>query len=135
MAEIKAGTGGDRYVPYPERTGNESIVYFTRDLSPEGIAKIYERVKGNISGKVAIKLHTGEPKGPNIIPATWVKEFMAKELPYAAIVETNTYYEGDRYTTEQHRETTVGRTSPPSTSPTSTAQQCFRSRAANGSQR
>ena len=105
MAEIKAGTGGDRYVPYAERTGNESIVYFTRDLSPEGIARIYERVCANIGGKVAIKLHTGEPHGPNIIPSAWVKAFMAKELPDATIVETNTYYEGDRYTTEQHRET------------------------------
>ena len=105
MAEIKAGTGGDRYVPYAERTGNESIVYFTRDLSPQGISRIYERVCANIGGKVAIKLHTGEPHGPNIIPPAWVKAFMAKELPDAAIVETNTYYEGDRYTTEQHRET------------------------------
>lgn len=105
MAEIKAGTGGDRYTPYAERVGNESIVYFTRDLSPEGIARIYERVKGNISGKVAIKLHTGEPKGPNIIPPAWVRAFMEKELPDATIIETNTYYEGDRYTTEQHRET------------------------------
>ena len=105
MAELKAGTGGDWYVPYAERKGNESIVYFTRDLSPEGIAKIYERVKGNICGKVAIKLHTGEPNGPNIIPPAWVKTFMEKELPDASIVETNTYYEGDRYTTQQHRET------------------------------
>ena len=105
MAEIKAGTGGERYVPYAERTGNESIVYFTRDLSPEGIARIYERVKGNIGGKVAVKLHTGEPNGPNIIPPAWVKVFMEKELPEATIVETNTYYEGDRFTTEQHRET------------------------------
>ena len=28
-----AGTGGERYVPYSERTGNESIVYFTRSLA------------------------------------------------------------------------------------------------------
>lgn len=105
MEGIKAGTGGNRYVPYAERTGNESIVYFTRDLSPEGMAKVYERVKGHIRGRVAIKLHTGEPHGPNIIPPEWVKVFMEKELPGAAIIETNTFYEGDRYTTEQHRKT------------------------------
>lgn len=52
-----------------------------------------------------MKLHTGEKNGPNIIPHTWVKELVEKDLPDAAIVETNTYYEGDRYTTEQHRET------------------------------
>ena len=105
MSEKKAGTGGQRYVPYEERTGNESVVYFTRDLSPEGLIRIYDRVKGNIRGKVAIKLHTGEPHGPNIIPSAWVKEFMARQLPDAAIIETNTFYEGDRYTTARHRKT------------------------------
>ena len=99
------GTNGNRYVPYGERTGNESIVYFTRELSPEGLMKIYEKVNGTICGKVGIKLHTGEPHGPNIIPSAWVKAFMEKELPNASIVETNTFYEGDRYTTEQHRKT------------------------------
>lgn len=106
MSEKKtAGTGGENYIPYEKRTGPESVVYFTRDLSPEGLKKVYERVKGAITGKTAIKLHTGEPKGPNIIPAAWVKEFMAAELPEGTIIETNTFYDGDRYTTEQHRET------------------------------
>lgn len=86
---------------------NPSIVYFTRDLSPTGLQKAYERVNGTITGKVGIKLHTGEPHGPNIIPAEWVKALMAAEpeLRNASIVETNTYYEGDRYTTEAHRKT------------------------------
>ena len=38
-------TDTTKYVPYEEREGNESIVYFTRDLSPEGIKKAYEKVK------------------------------------------------------------------------------------------
>ncbi len=105
MSEKIPGTGGERYVPYAERTGNESIVYFTRDLSAEGIKKLYRRVNGRIQGKVALKLHTGEQYGPNIIPSAWVKAFMASELPDATIVETNTFYEGDRDTTEKHRET------------------------------
>lgn len=99
------GTDGNRYVPYNERTGNESIVYFTRDLSAEGLKRIYSRVNGNITGKVAVKLHTGEKNGPNIIPRPWVKELIDSKIPNAAVVETNTYYEGDRYTTAQHRET------------------------------
>lgn len=105
MSENKTVLPGSRYIPYAERTGNESIVYFTRDLSPEGIAKVYERVKAQISGKVAIKVHTGEPHGPNIIPPEWVKSFMQKEIPNGVIIETNTFYQGDRYTTEQHRKT------------------------------
>ncbi len=102
-----AGIGGERYVPYEERSGNESIVYFTRDLSAEGLKKIYEKVNAAMTGKIGIKLHTGEPNGPNIIPRPWVKELMASEpeLRDAVIVETNTFYEGDRYTTEQHRKT------------------------------
>ena len=105
MTLKKAGTNGNVYVPFNQRKGNESIVYFTRDLSPEGLRKAYEKVNGNISGKVCVKVHTGEPHGPNIIPPTWIKELLEKDLPEATIIETNTYYDGDRYTTEQHRET------------------------------
>ena len=107
MAEQKKlpGIGGECYVPYEERTGNESIVYFTRDLSAEGLKKIVSRVSGQLFGKVAVKLHTGEKNGPNIIPRPWVKALIDAQFPNAAIVETNTYYEGDRYTTQQHRQT------------------------------
>ena len=99
------GKDGDKYISYDKRSGNESIVYFTRDLSAEGLRKIYSRINQHITGKVAIKLHTGEPHGPNIIPRGWVKTLIEKDLPGAKIVETNSYYDGDRYTTEQHRET------------------------------
>lgn len=100
-----AGGNGDHYVPYSERTGNESIVYFTRDLSAEGLRRVYERVNAHLTGKVGIKLHTGEQHGPNIIPREWVKNLIAKDLPDAHIVETNSYYAGDRDTTEKHRAT------------------------------
>ena len=101
-----AATGGDVYLPYEERTGEPSIVYFTREISPEGIMRAYEKVSQNITGKVAIKLHTGEPHGPNFTPASWVKEFVDGEgLEDARIVETNTYYYGHRYSTPDHRET------------------------------
>ena len=107
MSEIKAATDGNIYVPYEDRKGNESIVYFTRDISPEGIKKAYEKVNGNICGKVAVKLHTGEKNGPNFTPASWVKEVIetSETLKDATIIETNTYYVGDRDTTEKHRET------------------------------
>ncbi|MBR2183539.1 MAG: DUF362 domain-containing protein [Acidaminococcaceae bacterium] len=58
----------------------------------------------NIYGKVAIKLHTGEKHGPNILPRDMVQAFQAT-VPDSAIVETNTLYPGDRYTTEEHRDT------------------------------
>lgn len=99
------GTNGNHYVPYNERSGKESIVYFTRDLSAKGLLKVYNRIQEHLNGKVAVKLHTGEQHGPNIIPRPWVEELIKAQLPDATIVETNTYYEGDRYTTDQHLET------------------------------
>ena len=100
-----AGKGGNKYIPFDERTGESSVVFFTRDLSAEGLKKIYDKVSSVLEGRVAVKLHTGEAEGPNIIPRPWVKELLASRLPDATIVETNTYYEGTRYTTEDHRKT------------------------------
>lgn len=91
--------------PMEQRTGSTSVVYFTRDLSPAGLQKVYARINQNITGRVGIKLHTGEKNGPNILPRPWVKELQAK-IPNSKIVETNTYYfPSDRYTTEAHRDT------------------------------
>ena len=99
------GTSGNHYIPFDQRTGGESLVYFTRDLSAQGLEKIFQRIRQPLTGKVAVKLHTGEPNGPNIIPRPWVKNLIDQDLPGASIVETNAYYEGGRYTTAQHRET------------------------------
>ena len=97
-------TDGNIYMRLDKREGPESIVYFTRDLSSEGLHKIYEKVKENIDGKIGVKLHTGEKNGPNILPRAWVENLIKKEMPNATIVETNSYYDGPRYTTEGHRE-------------------------------
>lgn len=106
MTVKKPGTGGNVYIPYEKRTGEESAVYFTRDLSPEGLIRMYDRVSANLTGKIAVKLHTGEPEGPNIIPRPWVRSLMDERLnDKGTIVETNTYYDGGRYTTEEHRKT------------------------------
>lgn len=96
---------GNRYIPYENRQGGKAVVYFTRELSADGLIKAYDSVSSRIGGKVAVKLHTGEAHGPNIIPRSWVRKLMEQRLPDSSIVETNTYYEGDRYTTEKHRDT------------------------------
>lgn len=103
--QVTAATNGNVYIPMSERDGAESVVYFTRDLSAEGLRRMYERVSGGMTGKVGIKLHTGEEHGPNIIPRPWVRELVERDLPDATIVETNTYYAGNRDTTEKHRHT------------------------------
>jgi len=79
-------------------------VYFTRDLSPEGIQKIYERINQGIIGNVGIKMHTGEPHGPNLLPREYIKNLQSK-IPHSTIVECNVLYDSPRRETKTHRET------------------------------
>lgn len=84
--------------------GSHAKVFFTKQLDARHLVKLYDMINEAIYGKVAIKLHTGEKHGPNILPREWVKELQAN-IPNSTIVETNTLYQGDRYTTEGHLET------------------------------
>lgn len=79
-------------------------VFFTRDISIDGLLKVYGLVSQGLSGRIAIKLHTGEPDGPNILPREMVRAFQAT-IPDSAIVECNVLYPSPRQTTEGHRET------------------------------
>jgi uncharacterized protein len=83
---------------------NKSQVFFTDDISGNGLLKIYSRINQDITGKTGIKVHTGEPNGPNIIPREMVKA-LQQQIPNSNLVETNTLYKGKRYTTADHRET------------------------------
>ena len=84
--------------------GSWAKVYFTKYIDAAHLIQLYDKINEGIYGKIAVKLHTGEKHGPNILPRDMVKEFMA-HIPDSTIVETNTLYAGDRYTTEGHRET------------------------------
>ncbi len=79
-------------------------VYFTRDLSPEGVKKIYRKVNQNMKGRIAIKLSTVEPHGPNLLPRDYIKALQAS-IPNSTIVECNVYYHSPRMHTDTHRET------------------------------
>lgn len=83
---------------------DEARVFFTPDLTPDGLLQVYSRIDHDIGGKVAIKVHTGEPNGPNILPREMVKA-LQQSIPNSALVETNTLYKGKRFTTADHRET------------------------------
>jgi uncharacterized Fe-S center protein len=82
----------------------KSQVFFTRDISAAGLLKIYAKINQGITGKVAIKVHTGEPHGPNILPRDMVKA-LQQQIRNSNLVETNTLYKGKRCTTADHRET------------------------------
>ena len=83
---------------------NKAKVFFTKDISDSGLLQIYAKINKGISGRVGIKLHTGEPHGPNILPRDMVKA-LQQHIPNSNLVETNTLYKGKRSTTADHRET------------------------------
>lgn len=83
---------------------NRSEVFFTKDISAAGLLNIYSKINQNITGKTGIKLHTGEQHGPNILPRDMVKA-LQQQIYNSNLVETNTLYKGNRFTTADHRET------------------------------
>jgi uncharacterized protein len=83
---------------------DKSQVFFTKDISASGLLKVYSSISHNIAGKTGIKLHTGEPHGPNVLPRDMVKA-MQQQIRNSNLVETNTLYRGNRHTTAEHRET------------------------------
>ncbi|MBQ9442118.1 MAG: DUF362 domain-containing protein [Selenomonadaceae bacterium] len=95
---------GSKNVTGTNYTGSAAKVYFTKKIDAESLIKIYQCVNGEVFGKIGIKLHTGEKNGPNILPRDMVQKFQA-QVPNSSIIETNTLYFGDRYTTEGHLET------------------------------
>ena len=42
-------------------------VYFTKEITPESVVKMYEKLGLELPGKVAVKLHSGEQENQNII--------------------------------------------------------------------
>lgn len=97
-AEVQKNIAAAEKIP-PD---TKAKVYFTQRIDAEHLIAIYQKVNSNIVGKVGIKIHTGEPHGPNILSPALVQPFQA-QVPNSAIIETNTLYEGPRYTTERHR--------------------------------
>ena len=77
-----------------------SIVYFTSDISPEGMIAVYEALGWEPAGKVAVKLSTGEPPASNYLRPELIKDVV--ELVDGTIVECNTAYGGSRAETAMH---------------------------------
>ena len=101
---LTAGAVAAGLSPLTAGASERAKVYFTKDLSAESLLRLYRMVNQNITGNIAVKLHTGEPDGPNILPREWVKAFLT-EVPHTTIVECNVLYASPRQTTEGHRRT------------------------------
>lgn len=79
----------------------KSKVYFTKKITPESVTKMYETLGVELSGKVAVKLHSGEKGNQNYIRPEFVKAIVEKVN--GTVVECNTAYDGARDTTEKHK--------------------------------
>ena len=82
----------------------KSKVYFCKDIKPENLVKLYEKLGIKLEGKVAAKLHSGEEGNQNYVKPEFVKPIIDKL--HATVVECNTAYgdafSGVRDNTESH---------------------------------
>ena len=81
----------------------QSKVYFTREISPEALVRIYKALGVEATGRVAVKISTGEAGGHNYLKPTLIRGLV--DEVGGTIVECNTAYGGKRNTTEAHWQT------------------------------
>lgn len=86
----------------PKTDATPAKVYMTTDISAEGLVRVYEALGVEATGKVAVKISTGEPGGKNYLKPALIKNLVQKVD--GTIVECNTAYAGRRNTTEAHLE-------------------------------
>lgn len=77
-------------------------VYFTSKVTPKDMIEIYEKLGVKLTGKVAVKLHSGEKGNQNYLKPEFVKEIV--KYVNGTVVECNTAYGGARNTSEKHKE-------------------------------
>lgn len=86
----------------------KSKVFFSSEITPEKVVELFHAASndlpgGILPGKVAVKLHSGEPGNQNFLkPEFW--QPIVNDV-HGTVVECNTAYDGGRNTTEKHRET------------------------------
>ncbi len=78
-------------------------VYFTKEITPQAMVRMYEALGITLEGKVAVKVHSGEVGNQNFLRPDFMKPVI--DLVKGTVVECNTAYEGKRSTTKDHLET------------------------------
>ncbi|MBQ6770119.1 MAG: DUF362 domain-containing protein [Bacteroidales bacterium] len=78
----------------------QSNVYFTNEITPESLVKIYQALGVEPTGRVALKISTGESSQSNHLRPEFIVDLV--NLTNATIVECNTAYGGNRSTTARH---------------------------------
>lgn len=80
-------------------------VYFSEQITPEKVVELYKTVGLELPGKVAVKVHSGEPGNQNFLTPEFWQPMV--ETVHGTIVECNTAYPGERNTTDAHRRTMI----------------------------
>lgn len=81
----------------------KSKVYFTKVITKEKIVEMYQKLGINLSGNVAVKVHSGEKGNQNFLKPEFMKDII--DYVNGTVVECNTAYEGSRNTTDKHIKT------------------------------
>ena len=80
---------------------SQSTVYFTSEITPESLVKIFQALGVEPSGRVAVKISTGESSQTNHLRPEFMKDLV--QSVGGSLVECNTAYRGNRNTTEAHK--------------------------------
>lgn len=75
-------------------------VYFTREITPASVLRLYKTLGKELTGNIAIKVHSGEQGNQNFLRPEFWKDVV--DYVGGTVVECNTAYEGTRNTTERH---------------------------------
>ena len=81
----------------------KSKVYFSKEITPEKVLEMYKKLGKELTGKVAVKIHSGEEGNQNFLKPEFWKPVI--EYVNGTAVECNTAYDGSRNTTEKHLKT------------------------------
>lgn len=77
-----------------------ATVYFTSDISPEGLMRVYEALGVKPEGRVAVKISTGESVRSHQLSPELIRPLV--ERVNGTLVECNTAYKGNRFDTADH---------------------------------
>ena len=80
----------------------KATVYFTNELTPEAVVKMYRQLGIDLPGKVAVKVHSGEDGNQNYLRPEFMKPVI--DAVNGTVVECNTAYGGARNETPKHIE-------------------------------
>ncbi len=93
----------ENYKTYETTDKNAPVVYFTREITPESLVKVYKAMGWQPHGKVGVKISTGEPPASNYLRPSLIGKLVKEELS-GTIVECNTAYSGSRASTAMHKQ-------------------------------